>query len=107
MAQSKRGRAFWRGLAAEVDGGASVAAVALKHNVLARSLSWWLWRLRKDGDVPRRQGRPRLLPVVLRQSSPVPPRSIEIAAGGALVRVEVGTDVEYVAALVRSIARQC
>lgn len=34
-------------------------------------------------------------------------RHLEIAVGGVIVRVEVGSDVEYVAALARALSAAC
>lgn len=50
---------------------------------------------------------PRFLPVVAAAIRPEAPTHIEIAAGSAALRVEVGTDVAYVAALARALRDVC
>lgn len=90
-------RSFWVGLVAEVEGGRDVDEVARRHKVNAGTLRWWRTQLR---------GRPRLLPVVTVAAQQAP-RRIEIGVGGALVRVEEGTDVAYIAALARALGGTC
>lgn len=109
MARVRRGREFWKKLASEVRGGpGSVAEVAGRYGVSAKYLSFWLWKLRREGELPKSRSRARMLPVVVERAAVAwQPSQVEIAVGGASVRALVGTDVEYVASLVRAIGRQC
>lgn len=92
-------KAFWAELVAELEAGATPADVARRHRVRETTLRWWRTQLRHAPAVPR------LLPVL---SVPtIATRHLEIAVGGAVLRVEQGTDVEYVAALARAMARAC
>ena len=103
-----RPRAFWEQLVATVEAGANLHAVARRHGVNASTLAWWRTVFRREGRV----GTPRLLPVVVRDeavpaaeaSSALP---LELVLGGATLRVPVGTDVGYVAALARALGEAC
>jgi transposase-like protein len=96
----RRPRAFWEGLVAELEGGASAADVARRHRVRETTLKWWRSQLRRESR------RPRLLPVVA-QIPALVLRRVEIEVGGVVLRAEEGTDVEYVAALARALGRAC
>lgn len=98
----RRGREFWRQLIAEVNGGARVADVARRHRVQAKTLSWWRWKL--AGEEPANT---RFLPVVV--SGPIATTGrtvadfVQLRIGDVAIRVRTGTDVAYVAALVRAV----
>ena len=93
------GREFWRKLSAEVDEGSPVAEVARRHNVQARTLSWWRWRLKQLG----RTG-PMLLPVVVRRvEETARPSAIEVQLRDLIIRVPSDTDVAYVAELIAAL----
>ena len=103
---ARHSRSFWEQRDLEVERGAPLETVARRHGVKAKTLQWWRYELRRA----RRgaESLPALLPVVVRDrpeahaSAPV-----EIAVGRSVVRVTVGTDVEYVAALVGAMGRRC
>ena len=98
---TRRGRAFWDRLFEEVERGENVASLARRHRVKLSTLKWWCWRLRTESA-----GDQRLLPVVVRAAAPrfdeVP---VQVVIGDIGVRVAVGTDVSYVAALVGALRR--
>lgn len=97
----RRGREFWRRLAGEVDGGERIADVARRHRVQPRTLTWWRWKLRTE-----RTADARLLPVVVSASELcTPPSGIELRIGDVVMRVAVGTDVRYCAALIHELRR--
>ena len=104
----RHSRSFWERLAAEVDKLGRVWPVAERHGVSPQTLTWWRWKLRREraGVVAGR--RPRLLPMVVagEQVSGMRSAQLELAVGDVRVRIEVGTDVRYVAALVGAI-REC
>jgi transposase-like protein len=93
-------RSFWAELVAEVQEGALVADVAKRHRVREVTLRWWRSQLRGTPVAPR------MLPVI---AGPAPRvvRHLEIAVGATVVRVEEGTDVQYVAALARALSGAC
>ena len=94
----RRPREFWERVAREVERRGSVSDVAARHGVNERTLSWWCSRLRCE-----RRRKPALLPVVVREPAQHLPGAIELAAHGAHLRIEVGTDVGYLAALVHAL----
>lgn len=109
-ADSKRHtHAFWKRVVAELDRGASIASAAERHGVSPKTLVWWRWRLRRD---EKATGSARLLPVVLR-AEPTRvvaehPEPIAITLRDDLtLRVPIGSDVGYVAALLITIRRTC
>ena len=109
MAGDRHPRGFWERLLDEVEREGSVVEVAHRHGVKERTLGWWCWKLRGE----RRRGAvvaemPRLLPVVLRDGEVAAelPRELALEWEDVRVRVVVGTDVGYVAALVKAL-RAC
>lgn len=98
----KHPRSFWVELVAELELGATAADVARRHRVRETTLRWWRSELRNG----RSSASPRMLPVVA-SAAMGSTRHLEIAVGGVIVRVEVGSDVEYVAALARALGAAC
>ena len=102
---ARHARSFWEQRVLEVERGAPLETVAGRHRVKAKTLQWWRSELRRE----RREAPalPALLPVVVRGAQAPTSAPVEIAVGGAVVRVAVGTDVEYVAALIGAVGRGC
>lgn len=81
-------------LAAARRGGLSLAAFARRHGLSAPQLYWWHMRIHTHADVER--GRPlAFVPVVPVRTSAAatassPVGSIELAVGGAVIRVQPG-----------------
>lgn len=103
-----RPRAFWEQLVATVEAGANLHVVAQRHGVNASTLAWWRTVFRRESRVAT----PALLPVVVRGEATSSARETEAAAvelvvGDATLRVPVGTDVRYVAALARALGEAC
>ena len=94
-------RSYWEKLVAEVEAGIPAFTVARRHGVHARTLGWWRTQLRRAAPTSV-----RLVPVVA-PSGHVSGRHIEISLGAAALRIEEGTDVDYVAAVVRALTRTC
>jgi transposase-like protein len=90
----RRGREFWQELVSEVESGAAIADVARHHRVQPRTLSWWKWRLRTQGQSPM------LLPVVVRRPRIESSAAIELCVRDVSIRVSSDTDIAYIAALV-------
>jgi transposase-like protein len=95
-------RSYWEKLVAEINAGASVASVAQRHRVRDTTLRWWCSQLRTD----KPSSAVRLVSVEMSSIS-VPIRHVEIRCGNAVLRVEEGTDVGYVAALARALSSAC
>lgn len=103
----RHSRDFWLGLIKEVERGVSIEAVAKRHGVRPRTLVWWRWKV---GQGPRKsRSKARLLPVVVRQQPVLlqRPALVELAIRDVALRLETGTDVRYVAALVGALRSSC
>lgn len=101
---SKR-REFWKRLVREVEAGATIGAVAERRGVPPSTLSWWKWKLRSEAGLIGVG--PSLLPVVVREQPVVMANhELELELGDVRMRVTVGTDPHYVAALVGAL-RSC
>lgn len=83
--------------------------MARRYGVKAATLSWWRWRLGRDGGRQRSQA-PVLLPVAVGPSAmlrPEAPPPIEIEIRGVMLRFEAGVDVRYVASLIEALRESC
>ena len=101
----RRSRAQWQQLVDEALS-TSVVAVAKRHGVKARTLSWWKWRLRSN-RAKRRSSTPRLVRVMTTEALTVTtPQYVELSVDGVGIRVDVRCSVEYLAQLVRAL-RAC
>jgi transposase-like protein len=103
-------REFWERACREIRRGGKVSEVAARLGVRSGTLSWWLWKLRGERAGRKAGARTRFLPVVVSEpltTTPLPTRSVALEFDGVRVHVEVGTDVAYVAALVRAIRSAC
>jgi hypothetical protein len=102
MARERRSREWWsKTVARWRRSGLTAADFATQDDLSVVTLRWWSSQLGRDTRVSH--GSTAIEPIEL---SLAPARSsgvVEIAAGDAVVRCEVGTDVAYVAALVRSL----
>jgi transposase-like protein len=103
-------REFWERACRELEGGAKIDHVAARLGVRPRTLQWWSWKLRNTRSGRKTTRRARFLPVVVSESSaavPFPSKPMVLEVDGVRVHVEVGTDIEYVAALVRAMRATC
>ena len=106
---ARRTREEWASLVEKLDASTdSVARFCRRHRVRASTLKWWRWRLRSERR-PAALTKPttRLLAVDVIDVAPLRPTTLVIAASGMEVRVEVGTDIEYVGALVSALRSRC
>jgi hypothetical protein len=104
---ARRTRAEWSGLVDELEAsGDSMQRFCAKHQIRIASLKWWRWRLRTERSSTAKPG-VRLLPVDVVDVAALRPTSVLVAVSGAELRVEVGTDVEYVGALVSALRSRC
>ncbi len=110
MAAERRSRSWWANTVARWKAsGLSASEFAARERVVERTLRWWSSALRRDTRAER--GSPRIEPIAIELVSSAPTfassgGSIEIAVGRARLRVDVGTDVVYVAALVRELGEE-
>ncbi len=111
---ARHDRQFWAELVAECEAGSAVRDVAERYGVAPRTLSWWRWkfgaaaaqRRRRKTARRRKRGELQLLPVEVAVADPSTLQLssyVEVAVGGAVMRFEVGTDPQYIGALVRGI----
>lgn len=107
MPVARHDRVFWERACGEVERGATVSEVAGRLGVRAGTLSWWLWKLRREAPKRGRRRHAEFLPVVVAEPSRSVPAVVELKAVGVRLRVEAGTDVRYVADLVAAIRATC
>lgn len=109
MTGARHDRQFWERAVREVERGSSVGEVARRLGVQRRTLTWWRWRFRRDGagTAGKLAKRAEFIPVVMTAGGVESRDMVEIDAGAARVRVDVGADVEYVAALVSALRSSC
>jgi hypothetical protein len=102
----RRTRAWWeRTVARWRRSGQRAEEFAASVGVRAGTLQWWSWQLGRDTRA--RHGAPEVtaIEIAVPAESRSPTASVEIAVGNAVVRCDIGTDVEYVASLVRAIRK--
>jgi transposase-like protein len=105
---ARRSRKFWEKLRAEVIEGGGVSAVARRRGVNARTLSWWCWRLRREGARRADEGGLRLLPIEVRDVERVNSHgSVVLEVGDVRIVFESGTDAAYVGALAAAVRSSC
>lgn len=107
----RRSRAQWLEVLAKFeDSGESVAKFCSKRQISPRTFAWWRWQLRDERrEAPARES-VRLIAVDVATPT-VESRALEttvrIALAGLDLHVAVGTNVEYVGALVGALRSRC
>ena len=81
--------------------GLTATEFALREEVSARTLSWWASALHRDTRA--KHGSSAIEPIEIAVKTAAMGASMEIAVGGVVVRCELGSDIAYVAALVRAL----
>jgi hypothetical protein len=108
---TRHDREFWENACREVLAGAKATDVARRLGVRPRTLQWWSWKLRNDGvakPAKRVAKRAQFLPVVVSEiTATVGTTSLELETNGVRVRVQIGSDVQYVATLVAALRDAC
>ncbi len=89
--------------------GETPARFCAKHRISPRTFGWWRWRLRDERREPVAPERIRLVAVDVKSAAPPAEGvgAVRIALADFELRVEVGTDVAYVAALVEALRTRC
>lgn len=104
MAGERRTRAWWlEAVGRWRRSGLTVSEFAAQEGLQPRTLQWWSSQLR---GTRAKHGRTAVIPIeisVPRGEAIAVPSSLVIAVGDAVLRCEVGTDVSYVASLVRAL----
>jgi hypothetical protein len=106
----RRSRAEWAEIVAEYRGsGESVEKFAAKRGLRVSSLKWWCWRVRGASTPRRSEARDevRLVPVEVVGLAARACGPVMLAIADVEMRVDVGTDVAYVGALVRELRARC
>ena len=101
----RRGRQFWERAVGEIErSGATHTEVAERHGVPVGTLRSWIYRLRRERQaVVARPAEVRFLPVDV-VTSAVSSQAIEVRLlSGDVLAFEVGTDGDYLAALVAAL----
>ncbi len=103
----RRGREFWTKVVDEYEGtaGEPHAEFASRHRVKKGTFEWWLYLLRGERSESTAAENVRLLPVLVAAGRVEQQVVVEMGDGLGL-RVTVGTDTDYVAALVTAL-RPC
>ncbi len=81
-----------------------------KRRIRVASLKWWRWRLRDSRAAASalvRSDEVRLLPVDVIGLAAARANGVTIALSDMEVRIEVGTDITYVGALVGELRSRC
>ena len=98
-------------IAAFEQSGERLDRFCAQRRIPPATLRWWRWHLRDARPAPSRKApeEVRLVPVeVVGLSAGMPgARSVVITVSNVDVRVEVGTDIAYVVALVGEIRARC
>jgi hypothetical protein len=107
MAHVRRSRDWWRATVSRWQrSGESATAFAARAKINAKTLTWWSSELRRDTRA--QHGSSALVPIEIDvPRAPAPAASIEIALGFVVIRCDVGSDVAYVASLVRALKGSC
>ena len=107
----RRTRSEWEKLAAEFARGDEPRdAFCARVGVHVTTFRWWLTELRRKRRAPdaRKSKALQLVPVRIREASAAASAMpIEVVVRGATLRVAIGTDIEYVAALASALASRC
>ena len=95
--------------------GRSQSDFAIERGIKVQTLRAWIYRLR-DEELGKRDPKQtgtkadeavRMLPVTVRSSPRGTPEQMEITLANATVRFPVGTDAEYVGALLLELEASC
>ena len=106
---ARKNREQWVAVVAAFEkSGESANKFCAKRRIRVASLKWWRWRLRDAraaGLVTSKDV--RLVPVDIIGLAASRPTGVTIALADLEVRVEVGTDIAYIGALVGELRSRC
>lgn len=102
--RARRSEADWAKLISEFTAtGGSPAAFCARRRIKPSTFGWWRWRLRDAVKAPAAQAI-ELVPVAVVDDEPAA-APVVVAVADVEIRVTVGADVGYVAALVEALRR--
>jgi hypothetical protein len=111
MAARRKGRDEWAAIVAAFEGsGEPAAKFCARRGIRVGTLKWWRWRVRGrrcGATALARSNDVRLVPVDVVGLSAARPSAVTIALADLELRVEVGTEVTYVAELVGELRSRC
>jgi hypothetical protein len=109
----RRSRAQWSELLSEFEAsGESMGRFCARRRLPIRTFEWWRWRLRRERREGGAREEVRLVAVDVRGSSApmeVAERAspIRLCVGDLEIGIGVGTDVNYIAALIEALRSRC
>ena len=113
----RRTRAEWAAWVAEIAAGGSATEISRREGLRRQTLLWWKWRLGHEQRVTTKKGTKKsAAKQALTAFLPVESQALQITAAShdvivelshLAVRVAVGTDPGYVAALVHALRAPC
>lgn len=105
MRSERRSKSWWRETVARWKrSGLSAKEFAAREGVSARTLSWWSSAMRRGTRAERGMPETAMTPIEIALPTRAATQHAEIAVAGAVVRVEIGADLDYVCELVRRLA---
>ena len=109
----RRSRAEWESLITEMEvSGQGIVRFSAGRGLEPRTLQWWRWKLRRaEPVVGNAKALVRVIPVDVIESAAAADVGVgvpvEISFGDLVVRIAVGTEPAYVAALVEALRARC
>jgi hypothetical protein len=101
---ARRSQADWAKIISDFTAtGGSPAAFCARRHIKLSTFNWWRWHLRGATRAPSAQTL-EFVPVAVVDAEPAA-ASVVVAVADVEVRVTMGTDVRYVAALVEALRR--
>ena len=90
----------------------SATEFCAERGIRPKTFGWWRWHLREELRARKQKEEIRLLPVKVAPAMAIPAcaacaRYVAIVVGDVEVRIEVGTEVAYVATLVAELRSRC
>jgi hypothetical protein len=102
MARARRSRSWWsKTVSRWRSSGLTAAQYASREELSVNSLRWWSSALGRDTRASH--GSTAIEPIEIAVAPTLRSVSLEIAVGGVVLRCDVGTDIDYVASLVRAL----
>lgn len=108
--RARKSREEWAAVVADFEqSGLTRAQFCARRRLKPDTLKWWRWHLRRNRAPAKTARDVRLVPVdliasAMKVATPLP---IIVTVAEVSVRVEIGTDAAYVAALVAELGRRC
>lgn len=104
MVAKARSRSWWqRTVSRWKSSGLTAREFAAREDLSPGTLMWWSSRLRRGTRAERGSVESAIAPIEIAVPRGTRTSHVEIAIEGTVLRVEVGADVEYVAALVKQL----